>query len=132
MNSRLHAAAVFGSSLPGLLLLTLGQAVVVVCVCSDLVRAVSVPRSRRRYVANTVFRTLALPSILATALTVLVYAASGAWTQVAGAVFVLVSVIFRWHSDAGDDHWWTGKGKQLGSWLRSHTVSGRLAEPAAA
>lgn len=132
MNPGFHAAVLFGSSLPGLLLLTLGQAVVVVCACSDLVRAVSVPRSRRRYLANTVFRTLALPSILATALTVLVYAASGAWPQVAGAVFVLVSVVFRWHSDTGDDHWWTGKGKQLGRWLRSRAVFPRVAAPAAA
>ena len=132
MNSGLHAVAVFGSSLPGLLLLTLGQAVVVVCVCFDLVRAVSVPRSRSRYLANTVFRTLALPSILAMALTVLVYAASGAWTQVAGAVFVLVSVIFRWHHDTDEDNWWSGKGRQLGRWLRSRAVFRQLAAPALA
>lgn len=131
MNSGLHAVAVFGSSLPGLLLLTLGQALVVVCVCFDLVRAVSVPRSRRRYVANTVFRTLALPSILCMALIVLVQAASGAWTQVAGGVFVLVSVIFRWHHDTDEDSWWTGKGKALGRWLRRTLAAGPAVAPAA-
>lgn len=129
MNSGLHALVLFGSSLPGLLLLTLGQTVVVVCVCSDLVREVSVPRSRRRYLAATVFRTLAPPSILALALTVMVYAASGAWTQVAGAVFVLVTVIFRWHHGADEDNWWTGKGKQLGRWLRKRAAARRLTAP---
>ena len=132
MNSGLQAVAFFGSSLPGLLLLTLGQALVVVCVCFDLVRAVSVPRTRRRYVANTVFRTLALPSILSMALIVLVQAASGAWEQVAGGVFVLVSVIFRWHHDTDEDSWWTGKGKQLGRWLRSRAVTRFVTAPAAA
>lgn len=130
MNSGLQAVALFGNSLPGLLLLTLGQALVVVCVCFDMVRAVSVPRSRRRYVANTVFRTLALPSILCMALIVLVQAASGAWTQVAGGVFVLVSVIFRWHHDTDEDSWWTGKGKALGRWLRSR-AAGPAVAPAA-
>ncbi len=132
MNTGLHSVALFGSSLPGLLLLTLGQALVVVCVSFDLVRALSVPRSRGRFVANTVFRTLALPSILSMALIVLVYAASGAWTQVAGGVFVLVSVIFRWHHDADEDNWWTGKGKQLGRWLRNRIPSRTETAPAAA
>ncbi len=132
MNTGLHSVALFGSSLPGLLLLTLGQALVVVCVSFDLVRALSVPRSRGRFVANTVFRTLALPSILSMALIVLVYAASGAWTQVAGGVFVLVSVIFRWHHDADEDNWWTGKGKQLGRWLRNRIPSRTVTAPAAA
>ena len=132
MNTGLHSVALFGSSLPGLLLLTLGQALVVVCVSFDLVRALSVPRSRGRFVANTVFRTLALPSILSMALIVLVYAASGAWTQVAGGVFVLVSVIFRWHHDADEDNWWTGKGKLLGRWLRNRIPSRTVTAPAAA
>lgn len=132
MNSGLHALVLFGSSLPGLLLLTLGQTIVVVCVCFDMVRAVSVPRSRRRYVANSVFRTLVPPAILALSLAVLVYAASGAWAQVAGGVFVLVTVIFRWHTDTDEDSWWKGKGKQLRRWLRSRAVSGRLTAPAAA
>ncbi len=131
MNSGLQAVALFGNSLPGLLLLTLGQTLVVVCVCFDMVRALSVPRSRRRYVANTVFRTLALPSILCMALIVLVQAASGAWTQVAGGVFVLVSVIFRWHHDTDEDSWWTGKGKQLGRWLRRTFAAGPAVSPAA-
>jgi hypothetical protein len=131
MNSGLHAVAFFGNSLPGLLLIALGQSVVVVCVCFDMVRAVSVPRSRRRYLANTVFRTLALPSILSMALIVLVHAASGAWEQVAAGVFVLVAVIFRWHHDTDEDSWWTGKGKALGRWLRGTLASGPVAAPAA-
>ena len=131
MNSGLYAVALFGHSLPGLLLLTLGQSVVVVCVCFDMVRAVSVPRSRRRYVANTVFRTLALPSILCMSLVVLVHAASGAWEQVAAGVFVLVAVIFRWHHDTDEDSWWTGKGKALGRWLRKSLPAPRAVASAA-
>ncbi len=131
MNTGLHTVALFGNSLPGLVLIALGQSMVVVCVCFDLVRAVSVPRSRRRYVANTVFRTLALPSILSMALIVLVYAASGAWEQVAAGVFVLVAVIFRWHHNPDEDSWWTGKGKTLGRWLRRTLASaGPPAAPA--
>lgn len=132
MNTGLHAVALFGNSLPGLLLMALGQSVVVVCVCFDMVRAVSVPRSRRRYLANTVFRTLALPSILSMALIVLVHAASGAWEQVAAGVFVLVAVIFRWHHDTDEDSWWTGKGKALGRWLRRTLGAGPAVAPAAA
>lgn len=131
MNSGLYAVALFGHSLPGLLLLTLGQSVVVVCVCFDMVRAVSVPRSRRRYAANTVFRTLALPSILCMSLVVLVHAASGAWEQVAAGVFVLVAVIFRWHHDTDEDSWWTGKGKALGRWLRKSLPAPRAVASAA-
>lgn len=131
MNTGLHAVALFGNSLPGLLLIALGQSVVVVCVCFDMVRAVSVARSRRRYLANTVFRTLALPSILSMALIVLVHAASGAWEQVAAGVFVLVAVIFRWHHDSDEDSWWTGKGKALGRWLR-RTLTMPVRAPATA
>lgn len=132
MNTGLYAVALFGHSLPGLLLLSLGQAIVVVCVCFDMVRTVSVPRSRRRYIANTVFRTLALPSIICMSLVVLVHAASGAWEQVAAGVFVLVAVIFRWHHDTDEDSWWTGKGKALGRWLRGKLAAPPATAPAAA
>ncbi|WP_200947936.1 hypothetical protein [Arthrobacter sp. Soil763] len=133
MNSGLQAVAVFGHSLPGLVLLSLGQSLVVACVCADLVRAVSVPRSRGRYLANTAFRTLALPSIGIMAVVVLVHAASGAWEQVAGGVFVLVSVIFRWHHCPDEDSWWTGKGTALRRWARRKlAAAGPLVAPAAA
>jgi len=132
MNTGLQAVAFFGNSLPGLLLLTFGHVVVVACMGSDLVRAVSVPRSRRRYVANTVFRTLALPAAVSMGVAVLVYAASGAWEQVAGGVFVLVAVIFRWHHSTDEDSWWTGKGKALGRWLRTNLALPPLVAPAAA
>ena len=122
----------FGGSLPGNILMSLGQALVVVCLCFDFVRAVSVPRSHRRYLANTVFRTLAWPSILAMAFSVLIDAASGSWTDVAGGVFVLVAVIFRWHHDADEDSWWKGKGKALGRWLRNRVASGSFGAPATA
>ena len=71
MSPGLQAAVLFAGSLPGHILLSLGQTLVVVCLCFDFVRAVSVPRSHRRYVANTAFRTLALPSILVMAFSVL-------------------------------------------------------------
>jgi len=132
MNSGLNALALFGNSLPGLLLLTFGQTIVVVCVCTDMVRAVSVPRSQRRYLANTVFLTLVPPSILALSLAVLVYAASGAWAQTAGGVFVLVTVIFRWHTDPDEDSWWKGKGRQLRRWFKRRLATGRITAPAAA
>jgi hypothetical protein len=132
MSPGLQAAVLFAGSLPGHILLSLGQTLVVVCVCFDFVRAVSVPRSHRRYVANTVFRTLALPSVLVMAFSVLLDAASGSWTNVASGVFVMVAVIFRWHHDTDEDSWWKGKGKALGRWLRSRAASGSLVAPAAA
>ncbi|WP_411376541.1 hypothetical protein ACLH0K_16515 [Arthrobacter sp. MPF02] len=55
--------AAFSGSVPGQVLLALGQTIVVVCVCFDMVRALSVPRSHRRYLASTVFRTLAAPAM---------------------------------------------------------------------
>ncbi|MET1087816.1 MAG: hypothetical protein ABWY04_11975, partial [Arthrobacter sp.] len=61
MNSGLQALAMFAGSITGSILLTVGQTIVVICVCFDMVRALSVPRSHRRYVANTVFTTLAWP-----------------------------------------------------------------------
>lgn len=132
MSSGLETVVVFAGSLPGSILMTLGQMVVVVCVCFDMVRVLSVPRSHRRYVANTVFRTLALPSILITAVIVLIHAASGAWQDVAPGVFVMVAVTYRWRHDTDDDNWWKGKGKELGRWLRNQTDSRSLTAPAPA
>nr|WP_160668898.1 hypothetical protein [Pseudarthrobacter sp. ATCC 49987] len=132
MNSGLSALALIAGSLPGSILLSLGQTVVVVCVCFDMVRALSVPRSHRRYVANTVFTTLAWPSILISAVTVLIDAASGTWQDVAGGVFVMVMVIFRWRNGGDEDSWWKGKGKKLADWFRNQTASRSVTAPAAA
>jgi hypothetical protein len=132
MSSGLASAVQFAGSLPGAILMTLGDILVLVCVCSDMVRVLSVPRSHRRYVANTVFLTLALPAILITAASVLIDAASGAWQNVATGVFVVVFVIFRWRADSDEDNWWKGKGKALGRWFRNRTASRSLAAPAAA
>jgi predicted membrane channel-forming protein YqfA (hemolysin III family) len=123
MSPGLQAAAVFAGSLPGSILISLGQAVVVVCVCFDMVRAVSVPRSHRRHLANTVFLALAWPSILISGAVALLDAARGDWQNVAAGVFVLVAVIFRWHHGRDEDSWWKGKGKALGRWLRRQTAA---------
>jgi len=131
MSSGLQAAAAFAGSLPGALLISLGQALVVVCVCFDMARAVSVPRSHRRYLANTVFLSLAWPSIFITACVALIDAARGDWQNVAAGVFVMVAVIFRWHHGKDEDSWWKGRGKALGRWLRRHT-DGRSVGAAAA
>jgi hypothetical protein len=72
----------FAGSGAGLILLAFGQTVVVVCACFDMVRALSVPRSHRRYVASTVFRTLAIPSIIAAGMSALIAALSWSWTDV--------------------------------------------------
>jgi hypothetical protein len=70
------SVVIFAGSGVGLILLAIGQTMVAVCACSDMVRALSVPRSHRRYVASTVFRTLAIPSIIATGMSVLIDALS--------------------------------------------------------
>ncbi len=133
MNSGLHVLAMFAGSLTGSILLSLGQTIVVVCVCFDMVRALSVPRSHRRYVANTVFTTLAWPSILISAVSVLIDAASGTWQNVAGGVFVMVMVIFRWRHGGDEDSWWKGKGMALRRWARGKlAAAGPLVAPAAA
>lgn len=132
MNSGLQQLAMFAGSLTGSILLTLGQTIVVICVCFDMVRALSVPRSHRRYVANTVFTTLAWPSILISAVSVLIDAASGTWQDVAAGVFVMVMVIFRWRHGGDEDSWWIGKGKKLAGWLRRQTASRSALAPAAA
>jgi glycerol-3-phosphate acyltransferase PlsY len=118
MNSGLHAVAAFAGSFPGLLITALGQTMVVVCLVFDMVRAVSVSGSHRRYMAATVFRTLALPSIISTAIGVLEAAASWAWMDVAMGTFVMVALIFRWHHQKDEDNWWKGKGKKLAKWAR--------------
>ncbi|WP_306914830.1 MULTISPECIES: hypothetical protein [unclassified Arthrobacter] len=123
---------VFANSLPGSILMSLGQGLVLVCVCVDMVRLLSVPRSHRRYLANTVFLALAWPSIVISASVVLVYAASGAWQNVAGGVFILVAVIFRWQRSGDEDSWWKGKGKALVRWLRKQAAAGSAAAPATA
>lgn len=132
MNSGLAPAAQFAASVPGLLLMILGHTLVLVCLCSDMVRVLCVSRSRRRYLANTVFRTLALPAMLIMAASVVLDAASGAWTSVVLGMFLLITVIFRWHDDTDEDHWWKGKGKALGRWLRSQASVRPAAAPAAA
>lgn len=127
MSSGMETAVVFANSLPGSILMSLGQTLVLVCVCVDMIRVLSVPRSHRRYLANTVFLALAWPSILISASVVLVYAASGAWQNVAGGVFVLVAVLFRWQHSGDEDSWWKGKGKALGLWLRKQAAGGSTA-----
>ncbi|WP_197515755.1 hypothetical protein [Arthrobacter sp. U41] len=132
MNSGLQALAMFAGSLTGSILLSLGQAIVVVCVCFDMVRALSVPRSHRRYVANTVFTTLAWPSILICGVSVLIDAASGTWQDVAGGVFMMVAVTFRWRHGGDEDSWWKGRGKKLATWFRTRTAPRSVTAPAAA
>ncbi|TSE17743.1 hypothetical protein B1A87_020140 [Arthrobacter sp. KBS0703] len=132
MNAGLASVVQFAGSLPGSILLTLGQALVVVCACFDMVRVLSVPRSHRRYLANTVFRTLAPPSILFTATNVLIAAARGAWPDVTAGMFVLVVVTYRWRTDNDEDNWWKGKGKALGRWIRTRAALPPVMSPAAA
>ncbi|MCU1518544.1 MAG: hypothetical protein JWQ75_3265 [Pseudarthrobacter sp.] len=120
----------FAGSVPGQILLAFGQVVVVVCVCFDMVRALSVPRSHRRYVASTVFRTLAIPSILANAVTVLVALLVWSWADVAMGMFVMVAIIFRLHHDTDEDNWWQGKGKKLARWARRQFASSTASAPA--
>lgn len=132
MSAGMDSVAIFAVSLSGQFLLCLGQALVVVCMCFDLIRALSVPRSRPRFVASTVFRTLALPSILGMGINVLVDAVFWSWTEVALGVFILVMIIFRLHYDTDEDHWWKGKGKALGRWLRNALAPPSMAVPVAA
>ena len=120
----------FAGSLAGLVILSLGQAMVVACLCFDMVRALSVPRSHRRYVASTVFRTLALPSVLVMGISVLVDAVFWSWLDVAMGVFVMVMIIFRLHHDKDEENWWKGKGKKLARWARRQLSSGRSLAPA--
>lgn len=120
----------FAGSLPGLVLLSLGQTMVVVCLCFDMVRAMSVPRSHRRYMASTVFRTLAVPSILVMGVSVLVDAIFWSWTDLVMGVFVMVMIIFRWHNDKDEDNWWKGKGKKLARWARKQLAPRPVLAPA--
>ena len=120
----------FAGSVAGQVLLSLGQTMVVVCLCFDMVRALSVPMSHRRYVASTVFRTLAVPSVLAMGVSVLVDAVFWSWMDVAMGVFVMVMIIFRLHHDKDEDNWWKGKGKKLARWARKQLSSGRSLAPA--
>ncbi|WP_309977023.1 hypothetical protein [Arthrobacter oryzae] len=126
----MESAAMFAGSMGGQVLLSLGQTLVVVCVCFDMVRALSVPRSHRRYVASTVFRTLAVPSVLVMGISVLVDAVFWSWMDVALGVFVMVMIIFRLHHDKDEDNWWKGKGKKLARWARKQLSSGRSLAPA--
>ncbi|MFH5878554.1 hypothetical protein [Arthrobacter sp. NA-172] len=114
----MESASMFAGSLPGLILMDLGQTMVVVCLCFDMVRALSVPRSHRRYVASTIFRTLAVPSILVMGVSVLAKAIQWSWMDVTMGVFVMVMIIFRLHHDKDEDNWWKGKGKKLARWAR--------------
>jgi hypothetical protein len=132
MSSGLASAVQFAGSLPGTILLTLGQALVVACVCFDMVRMLSVPRSHGRYVANTIFRTLAPPAILVMAFSVLIDAAAGAWSGVSAGMLVLVVVTYRWRTSSDEDSWWKGKGKALGRWLQKRASVSSLTAPAAA
>jgi hypothetical protein len=126
----MESVAMFAGSMSGQVLLSLGQTMVVVCVCFDMVLALSVPRSHRRYVASTVFRTLAVPSVLVMGISVLVDAAFWSWMDVALGVFVMVMIIFRLHHDKDEDNWWKGKGRKLARWARKQLSSGRALAPA--
>jgi hypothetical protein len=130
VSAGMASVAMFAGSMSGQVLLSLGQTMVVVCVCFDMVRALSVPRSHRRYVASTVFRTLAVPSVLVMGISVLVDAVFWSWMDVALGVFVMVMIIFRLHHDKDEDNWWKGKGKKLARWARKQLSSGRSLAPA--
>ena len=119
----------FAGSVPGQILLAIGQTVVVVCVCFDMVRALSVPRSHGRYVASTVFRTLAIPSIVSTGMSVLIGAVTWSWMDVVMSMFVMVAIIFRLH-DTDEDNWWKGKGKKLARWARRQFAGHSAVAPA--
>jgi hypothetical protein len=122
--------AAFSGSIPGQALLAIGQTIVVVCVCFDMVRALSVPRSHRRYLASTVFRTLAIPSIIANGLTVLIALVLWSWIDVVMGMFVLMAIIFRLHHDKDEDNWWKGKGKKLARLARRQFAGRSSAAPA--
>ena len=126
----MESVAAFSGSVPGQMLLAVGQTIVVVCVCFDMVRALSVPRSHRRYVASTVFRTLAVPSIIANGLTVLIALVVASWVDVVMGMFVLVAIIFRLHHDKDEDNWWKGKGKKLARWARRQFAGRTSTAPA--
>ncbi|WP_459792498.1 hypothetical protein [Arthrobacter sp. AD-310] len=126
----MQVVAAFSGSVPGQLMLALGQTIVVVCVCFDMVRALSVPRSHRRWVASTVFRTLAVPSIIANGVTVLIALVLASWVDVVMGMFVLVAIIFRLHHDKDEDNWWKGKGKKLARWARRQLAGRTSAAPA--
>ncbi|MBT2534999.1 MULTISPECIES: hypothetical protein [unclassified Arthrobacter] len=126
----MESVAMFAGSMSGQVLLSLGQAMVVVCLCFDMVRALSVPRSHRRYVASTIFRTLAVPSVLVMGISVLVDAVFWSWMDVAMGVFVMVMIVFRLHHDKDEDNWWKGKGTKLARWARKQLSSGRSLAPA--
>lgn len=128
----MEAVSVVSGSLPGQLLLALGQTVVVVCVCFDMVRALSVPRSHGHYVASTVFRTLAVPAIVVNGLTVLIALLVASWTDVVMGMFVLVAIIFRLYHDKDEDNWWKGRGKKLARWARRQFTGRTAAVPAMA
>jgi hypothetical protein len=126
----MESVAAFSGSIPGQVMLALGQTIVVVCVCFDMVRALSVPRSHRRYLASTVFRTLAVPSIIANGVTVLIALVLWSWIDVVMGMFVLVAIIFRLHHDKDEDNWWKGKGRKLGRWARRQLAGGTSTAPA--
>jgi len=130
MSTGMESAAMFAGSLPGLVLMSLGQTMVVACLCFDLLRAVSVPRSHRRYVASTVFRTLAVPSIFVMSVSVLVDVIRLSWVDLVLGVFVMVTIIFRFHQDKDEDNWWKGKGKKLADWARRQFAPRGVFSPA--
>jgi hypothetical protein len=130
MSDGMAGVTMFAGSMPGQALLALGQTLVVVCMCFDMVRALSVPRSHRRYLASTVFRTLAIPSVVAMGVSVLVDAAFRSWVDVAMGVFVMVAIVFRLHHDKDEDNFWKGKGKKLARWARRQFSSSTSVAPA--
>jgi hypothetical protein len=128
----MESVTMLAGSLPGQIIMALGQTLVVVCVCFDMVRALSVPRSHGRYVASTIFRTLAIPSVLAMGASVLIDAAFWSWTDVTLGVFVMVFIVFRFHHDKDEDNFWKGKGKKLARWARRQFSARTAAAPAMA
>jgi hypothetical protein len=128
----MESVTMLAGSLPGQIIMALGQTLVVVCVCFDMVRALSVPRSHGRYVASTIFRTLAIPSVLAMGASVLIDAAFWSWTDVTLGVFVMVVIVFRFHHDKDEDNFWKGKGKKLARWARRQFSARTAAAPALA
>ena len=118
----------FAGSLSGQFLLCLGQAMVVACLCFDMVRPCPCPGPAALLVASTAFRTLAVPSILVTGISVLVDAVFSPGRMSPWALGW--DVIFRWRNDTDEDNWWKGKGKKLARWARKQLAPRPALAPA--
>ncbi|MGK3708759.1 hypothetical protein [Arthrobacter sp. IK3] len=109
----------FASDPVGIAVTAAALILTVTCIAFGFVHTFSVRGTRRRYVAQSVQRTLIIPACVLLGVKAVGYAAGGFWVGVVLDVFLIISFLRDWSRIRNDDDWWTGRWNKLKNAFRT-------------